>query len=204
MRSISMIKQYSSSLLAIFALLSITACTTSSSMHQQTVPNAAYKDAQEWTNPQLYLLPEPGSVEETEMLDAVKSLFSEYTPENLAANVQKVYAEKIYFRDAFEQLDSSEDLKAYFLKSMESLEACEFIFNRISRSGGDFYIDWTMRVDFKKTPKGTWEESMGITRMRFNSEGQVIFHQDYWDPTDIIYVRIPIAKQLIAYTKRKL
>ena len=45
---------------------------------------------------------------------------------------------------------------------------------------------------------------MGMTRMRFNSEGQVIFHQDYWDPTDIVYVRIPVAKQLISYVKGKL
>jgi hypothetical protein len=43
-----------------------------------------------------------------------------------------------------------------------------------------------------------------MSRMRFNSDGQVIFHQDYWDPTDIVYKRIPIAKQLIAYVKSKL
>ena len=39
--------------------------------------------------------------------------------------------------------------------------------------------------------------------MRFNADGQVIFHQDYWDPTDIVYKRID-REQLIAYVKRKL
>jgi hypothetical protein len=61
-----------------------------------------------------------------------------------------------------------------------------------------------MRLDFKKTPTGTWEESIGMTHMRFNSDGMVIFHQDYWDPTDIVYRRIPIAKQLIAFVKGKM
>jgi hypothetical protein len=40
--------------------------------------------------------------------------------------------------------------------------------------------------------------------MRFNADGKVIFHQDYWDPTDIVYRRIPIAKQLIAFVKGRM
>ena len=120
------------------------------------------------------------------------------------ASVQKVYAPDVYFRDAFRQLDRAVDIEHYLVEGLEALSACEFIFNNISRAGGDFYLDWTMRVDFKKTPPGTWEESMGMTRMRFNNEGQIIFHQDYWDPTDVVYVRIPVAKQLIAYVKGKL
>jgi len=138
------------------------------------------------------------------MLNAVQSLFIDYTHKNLTLNVQKVYAEEIYFRDAFRLLDRAADLQTYLIEGLEPLEASEFVFNNVSRSGGDFYLDWTMRVDFKKTPTGTWEESIGMTRMRFNEQGQVIFHQDYWDPTDIVYTRIPIAKQLIAYVKRKL
>jgi hypothetical protein len=43
-----------------------------------------------------------------------------------------------------------------------------------------------------------------MSHIRYNSEGKVIFHQDYWDPTDIVYRRIPIAKQLISYTKGKM
>ena len=45
---------------------------------------------------------------------------------------------------------------------------------------------------------------MGVSHFRFNSSGQVVFHQDYWDPTDIVYKRIPLVKQLIAYVKKKL
>ncbi len=138
------------------------------------------------------------------MLHAVQSLFTDYSHENLRLNVQKVYAAHVYFRDAFRQLNCAADLQTYLIEGLEPLTAAEFVFNNISRSGGDFYLDWTMRLDFKKTPTGTWEESIGMTRMRFNDEGQVIFHQDYWDPTDIVYTRIPIAKQLIAYVKRKL
>ncbi|MBT62605.1 MAG: hypothetical protein CML13_05265 [Puniceicoccaceae bacterium] len=173
-------------------------------MHTQTIPDAAYRDALAWTDPSKFELPAEGSPQESQMLDRVEALFADYSRAGLAANVEKVYADKVYFRDAFRRLGSASEIREYMIEGLAPLEGSEFVFHKIVRSGGDFYIDWTMRLDFKKTPTGTWEESIGMTRMRFNSEGQVIFHQDYWDPTDIVYKRIPVAKQLIGYVKGKM
>lgn len=181
----------------------ISGCTTTD-MHTQTVPDKKYREALTKTNPDQYQLPAPGSAEEEAMLQGVKTLFEQYNHEQLSANVEQVYAKELYFRDAFRQLDTAHDIRDYLLEGLEPLESAEFVFNNIARVGGDFYLDWTMRLDFKKTPSGTWEESMGMTRMRFNSEGKIVFHQDFWDPTDIVYTRIPIAKQLIAYVQKKM
>lgn len=138
------------------------------------------------------------------MLKRVESLFTGYTRENLQENVTQVYAKQVYFRDAFKHFDNAGEIRDYFIHGLSALNAAEFDFRRVIRSGDEFYIDWVMRLDFKKTPEGTWEESMGMTHMRFNSEGKVIFHQDYWDPTDIVYQRIPIAKQLINFVKKRM
>lgn len=138
------------------------------------------------------------------MLERVESLFTNYTEENIREKVTEVYAEKVYFRDAFKQFDRSSEIRDYFLHGLDPLSAAEFEFRKIIRSGDEFYIDWLMRLDFEKTPEGSWEESIGMTHMRFNSEGRIIFHQDYWDPTDIVYKRIPIAKQLINFVKNRM
>lgn len=192
-------------IISLCGLLAMTGCKNSSNdMHTQTVPDSDYKAALERSNPSLYQLPPAGSPEEAAMLAGIDDLFTNYTYENIAAKTTEVYAQEVYFRDAFRQFSNPEDLRDYLLHGLEPLAAAEFIFNRVIRSGGEFYIDWTMRLDFKSTPQDTWEESIGMTHVRFNSEGKVIFHQDYWDPTDIVYRRIPIAKQLISYTKGKM
>ena len=180
------------------------ACSTTSDMHTQTIPDARYLQALTQSEPHLQESPLPDSEAEVAMLERVKSLFSDYSYENLSKNVTQVYAERTYFRDAFKQFESAEAIRDYMLSGLKPLEGAEFVFNRFARSGGDYYLDWTMRLDFKKTPTGTWEESIGVTHMRFNSDGRVIFHQDYWDPTDIVYRRIPVAKQLIAFVKGKM
>ena len=173
-------------------------------MHTQTIPNARYLQALTQSEPYIKESPVPGSEAETAMLKRVESLFNDYCYENLSKNVTQVYAEKTYFRDAFKQFESAEEIREYMLSGLKPLEGAEFVFNRFARSGSDYYLDWTMRLDFKKTPTGTWEESIGVSHMRFNSDGKVIFHQDYWDPTDIVYRRIPVAKQLIAFVKGKM
>ena len=197
------IKRLSCLLVLASTLLLFTACQQTP-MHTQTVPNAAFRQALVQSDPAQFDLPAPNSTEETAMLQGIQELFKDYSYDKLSQNVEKVYAPKVYFRDAFRQLGSAAEIRAYFLEGLAPLENAEFVFNNVARVGGDFYLDWTMRLDFKKTPTGSWEESMGVSRIRFNSEGQVIFHQDFWDPTDIVYQRIPIAKQLIAYVKKKL
>ncbi len=190
---------------SLCALLAMTACKNSTNdMHTQTVPDSDYKAALERSSPSLYQLPAAGSVEEATMLAGIEDLFTNYTHENLSIKTTEVYAKEVYFRDAFKQFSHPEDIRDYMLHGLEPLTAAEFIFNRVIRSGGEFYIDWTMRLDFKSTPTDTWEESIGMSHIRYNSEGKVIFHQDYWDPTDIVYRRIPIARQLISYTKGKM
>ena len=169
----------------------VTACSTTSDMHTQTIPDARYLQALTQSDPHLHEAPLPESEAAAAMLERVESLFSDYSYET-------------YFRDAFKQFESAEEIREYMLAGLKPLEGAEFVFNRFARSGSDYYLDWTMRLDFEKTPTGTWEESIGVSHMRFNSDGKVIFHQDYWDPTDIVYRRIPIAKQLIAFVKGKM
>lgn len=190
----------------LIALSSFSGCTTqnTSMKHTQTVPDENYKAALEWTDPAKHNVPEAGSSAETDMLQGLEALFANYNKEYLQENVTQVYAEKVYFRDAFKQFDQAIEIRDYFVHGLDALEGAVFDFRRIIRSGDEFYIDWIMRLDFSKTPTGTWEESIGMTHMRFNAEGKIILHQDYWDPTDIVYKRIPVAKQLINYVKKKM
>lgn len=190
--------------LCLLLTLFLTGCTQVEPMHTQTVPDNRYRSALAESDPSRYELPAEGSEKEERMLSALEALFTNYTRENLEANVTRVYAEQVYFRDAFKQLNSAEAVRDYLVHGLEPVNGVRFTFNRVLRSGGEFYVDWTMAIDFKKTPPDTWEESMGVSHFRFNSSGQVIFHQDYWDPTDIVYKRIPLVKQLIAYVKKKL
>lgn len=171
-------------------------------MHSQTNLDSTYKNALEWTDPSQYKIPEIGSDQECLMLQRVEDLYTNYTYENLQNSFPKVYAETIYFRDAFKQYNRLDELLHYMLKGVQAVSGVLFTFNHIMRSKDEFFIEWTMSIQFKG--KDEYESSMGMSRFRFNSDGQVIFHQDYWDPTSLIYQKIPIAKQLIQFVQKRI
>ena len=171
-------------------------------MHSQTNLDSIYKNALVRTDPSQYKIPELGSEQECLMLKRVEDLYTNYTYENLQNSFPKVYAETIYFRDAFKQYNRLDELMPYMLKGVEAVSGVKFVFNHIMRSRSEFFIEWTMSIKFKG--KDYFESSIGMSRFRFDSCGKVIFHQDYWDPTAMIYQKIPIAKQLINFVQNRI
>ena len=58
-------------------------CSSSKTMHTQSVPDTAYHEALKATDPSLFDLPKLGSSEETAMLNGIKNLFTDYSHDNL-------------------------------------------------------------------------------------------------------------------------
>ncbi|AFI84308.1 hypothetical protein Q7A_1481 [Methylophaga nitratireducenticrescens] len=70
----------------------------------------------------------------------------------------------------------------------------------VARGEHDFYVRWIMRLQFTVMGKQVNSESIGISQLRFNKQGQIIFHQDFWDGVDGFYQHLPI----IGYSLRKI
>lgn len=148
--------------------------------------------------------PPPGSEAERRGIQGVKDLFEVYSAESITNFAGKTYAETLYFRDGFKELTNREDIVHYMLEGTKPLRACTFRFDQVSRSDNDFYFRWVMIVSLQSDPEGYQDEAVGMSHIRFNKQGQVVFQQDYWDPTDVLYRRIPIANGLIKRVKDRL
>ncbi len=183
--------------LGLAGLVLLPGCSTP--MHKQTVPDADYRKALSDTLAVPH--PAPGSEVEAQALARVQQLFGAYTAENLAKNVRNVYADQLYFRDAFKQFTSAAEIEHYMLEGVKNLRSCSFEFEPPVSRGPDHFLRWTMVVNLKRDKPEVVERSLGMSHLRFNAEGKVIFHQDYWDPTDVVYTRIPVANWLIGKVK---
>lgn len=182
-------------MIMIGATMLLSGCTTK--YPRLTEPDEGYRQALEATANQSPDRPE-------EALKSVMDLFTDYTYDNLKQNIQLVYDENLYFRDGFKQIDTIPDLETYILHSTEPLQSCTFTFEPPVFNAPDYYLLWTMHVSFKSDKKGKVENAIGMSRIRFNKEGKVVFQQDYWDPTDILYRKIPVANGLIGYVRNRL
>lgn len=165
-----------------------------------TEPNTGYLNALRDRTGHLFSDP----AEERAALDRVMGLFRDYSPERLKAETRNVYAERFYFRDGLRLIRDIDTLEAYFLHSAEPLRSCTFTFSEPAHDQGNYYLRWTMEANLKRSPEDETEQVIGLSHIRFNALGKVIFQQDYWDPTDLLYRKIPIANRLIDYVRSKL
>ncbi len=116
---------------------------------------------------------------------------------------EQVYAEDIYFNDTFHTFRSGQRVKRYFLSLTENAQTnVEFL--DAASMGDDALVRWKMRMQFAVWGKEIDSTSIGITHLRFNDEGKIIMHQDYWDGVDGFYSHLPILGSVIRYVRGRL
>jgi len=168
--------------------------------HEATGTNALYlehlaRSAESAVNPP------PGSEEEKMLVLKVMNAFHPFSYGNVTLKFPEAYAETFYFRDAFHVFTDRETMVAYMQRTARQSPGVTFEFEPPGRNGIDFYLPWVMVLP--ASDGGEPQRSVGVSRLRFNKEGLVIFHQDYWDSADVLVPRVPVANGIIEFVRRR-
>jgi len=134
---------------------------------------------------------EPGSPVEKEALERFDRFYAEYSVDAIKDGVRGLYAENAWFGDPFHIVEGIDDIEHYFLVMAEPVENCTFTVDSMQRSGHDYFARWTMRLE-SSAAKGELIEAIGMSHVRFNKEGLIVFQQDYWD-TSAMFDRLPVV-----------
>ena len=134
---------------------------------------------------------EPGSDMEKEALRRFDAFYADYSVEAIRSGVRDVYAEDAWFGDPFHIVEGIDEIEHYFLVMAEPVEHCTFTVDSMQRSGNDYFARWTMRLE-SSAAKGEIIETIGLSHVRYNNEGKIIFQQDYWD-TSAMLDRLPVV-----------
>jgi hypothetical protein len=69
---------------------------------------------------------------------------------------------------------------------------------------GEYDLRRVMPVSLWRDRPGRVDRVLGMTHLRFNAEGRIVFQQGSWDPSDGRYSRIPVAGWLIRRVNARL
>ena len=126
-----------------------------------------------------------------------KKLFKDL---KLGANektIRQIYAQNIYFNDTLKVINNVDDLIPYMVGTADLTRSTKVEVLDVAFSGTDYYIRWVMKMDFEAKGKDIYSESIGMTQLRFNEKGKIIFHQDFWDSTEGFYQHLPYIGYII-------
>lgn len=166
---------------------------------QSEQSNAAYPDAY-----RLALKDFPGSqTVDSATVDTFTQFLMSLGQPGAADTARELYAEELHFSDALMHTRDREKVVTHFdgLGKAGTTVAVEM--HQTLISGSDVYLVWSMRATFKPIIRTVESDTLGITHLRFNEQGQVILHQDFWDSGLGFYSHVPLLGGLVRAVNKR-
>lgn len=145
-----------------------------------------------------------GEVVSKQAVSGFTKLFSDLKQDDLENAVRNAYSREFYFNDTFRSINQIDDLVEYFLQTSENINGTKVYIEDIVQSNSDFYVRWIMDIDFETLNKKINTRSIGMSHLRFNNEGKIILHQDYWDNTDAFFRHLPLVGYMVTRVHNRL
>lgn len=138
------------------------------------------------------------------VLRGFPAVFESFDDADLEKRVEAAYAASIYFNDTLVTLTDRRSLVAYLLESSERTNYVRTRILDVARSSEDFYVRWQLQMSFDVMGNERRSNTVGMTHLRFNEQGKIILHQDFWDSAGGFYQTLPVVGRIISWVRKGL
>lgn len=147
---------------------------------------------------------ERGSPAEERAVARFRELMSDFKASDFRERIPEVYAEEIFFNDTLKTVRGVEELQEYLAASAAAVEVATVEFHDLVVDHGNYYFRWEMSLRFKKLARGRTHRSLGMSHIRFDREGKVVLHQDFWDAAGGFFEHLPLVGRILRRIKHRL
>ena len=162
--------------------------------------NASYERALARTAPLAATLV-PGSDLERRAFDKVQRYFAGMTTVSVREQTAAVYAPDGYLNDTLVGIDGSGSIEAYFGRTIERSRLLKVEFLERAPVGTDWYVRWRMTVVADGLNGGQPVVTYGVTQFRFDGQGRVLIHKDFWDAGSGLYEQLPGLGRVVGWVR---
>jgi len=106
------------------------------------------------------------------------------------------------FEDPFHKVQGIDAIYNVFQKMYKNLDNPYFKVYEAIQKENVAYIKWEFYFSFKNDT--IVQNFTGVSRVKFDDNGKVLEHIDFWDSAENIYEKIPFISQIIKFIKRRI
>ena len=129
------------------------------------------------------------------------TIFTDFKKGATEDNIRAVYADNFYFNDTFKIINHIDELVVYMSESASHVDSTTVEILDVIKSDEDYFIRWSMNMQLSIRGKDIDSHSIGMTQLRFNEQGKVVFHQDFWDSSEAFYEHLPVLGRWVKKVK---
>lgn len=148
--------------------------------------------------------PPRGSTAEKEAISRFESFLGHLDEKTAREQTERVYGPDAFLNDTLKTIHGSPAIRDYFIKTAQGLESMTVTFDDVAVSGQNYYFRWTMDTRMKHLARGKNVRTIGVTMVRFDPQGRVILHQDFWDSAQGVWDHVPGVGAAIRWIQSKI
>jgi len=138
-------------------------------------------------------------------LERLIAWFETLSPQSVA-RTGEFYARDAHFRDPFNDVRGVERIARIYAHLFHQVAEPRFaVIERHLKEnseGDSAMLLWDF--SFRSRPGATVTTVRGTTHLRFDAQGRVIAHHDYWDPARDLYEGVPLLGTLLCWVRGRL
>jgi hypothetical protein len=137
-----------------------------------------------------------------ERVAALVYFFEHLQPSDLS-RMSQFYASQAFFKDPFNEVRGLAQIERIFEHMYQALDQPHFVVGERVLQGAQCFLVWDFRFRFKRFERSTWQTVRGCSHLRFDDQGLVEYHRDYWDAAEELYEKLPGVGAVMRWLKRQ-
>ncbi|WP_313953656.1 nuclear transport factor 2 family protein [Accumulibacter sp.] len=142
----------------------------------------------------------------TAAVEALISFYEGLSAESLA-RFPEFYADDAFFKDPFNQVRGVAPIQRIFAHLFWQVGEPRFVVHEQLVADNGAMLVWEMHFRLPgRRGQGQAQAQVirGVSHLKFDDEGKVVWHRDYWDAAEELYAKLPAIGWLMRFLQRKL
>lgn len=135
-------------------------------------------------------------------LDETIAAFESLTPASVF-ELGRIYAPNARFIDPFNDVQGLAQVQAIFRHMFATLEQPRFVITGKVVDEDQCFLLWDFHFRFRAFRRNTAQTIAGTSHMRFDNQGLITLHHDYWDAAHGLYQKMPVIGALMRWLRRR-
>lgn len=136
-------------------------------------------------------------------LDSVIRFYQELSRESVA-RLPEHYAEDAWFKDPFNEVRGAAAIQHIFVHMFSQVDAPRFlVIDKVGDANGAMLV-WEFYFQTRSWGGGQAQIIRGISHLKFDAEGKIHYHRDYWDAAEELYAKLPLLGAILRRLRKSL
>lgn len=137
------------------------------------------------------------------LIEELVNFFETVSPETVS-RIGDLYAIDARFKDPFNDVQGVPAIEHIFRHMFTQVEAPRFVVTERIVQYDSAMLAWRFEFGVRVGKRVHPQVVNGVTHFKFDGEGKVSLHRDYWDTGEELYMKLPLLGWLVRALRRRL